>query len=409
MNGTIRTATATLLSLALLVSFAAAPAAAADDGLGLGGDDGGILGGDDDGSTNESGLLGVTGTVTDTVEGVTGDSDGTSTVTDTVEGVTGGTDGASTVTDTVEGATGGSAGASTLTDALEGVTAGSSGVPLDQATQLVQVSDDQLPADVAIPALPGPGPSALPVGSGTSLGCELPVGPGDLPTETLPGADQLPDALSLGPIGPDSLTGIALGVASATPPEPCEVYDPQDPPVSLTDGVNASGMAAGQIVNLNENGDVVRLRGVGSLGDEGDASLNNVGILYLGQQETGVEHRLTILQSKNVNDRYAEIDSMLVVRPTERTGGGQLHIYSFGDPIGGSTDCDFSNPGNVDPGALTDVGSLGLTSGELPFCSYDTVGVPTLPLGPQEVTTIVIGKATDQLPSGGLGSLPVGS
>jgi hypothetical protein len=106
---------------------------------GLTGGEGGLLGGTDgvvgtvtetvDGLTGgEDGLLGgadgVVGTVTDTVDGLTGGDELLGGVTDTVDGLTGGDDLLGGVTDTVDGLTGGDDLLGGVTDTVDGLTGG---------------------------------------------------------------------------------------------------------------------------------------------------------------------------------------------------------------------------------------------------------------------------------------------
>lgn len=369
MNGTARTTAAVLASLALLVTLAAAPAAAATGDAAAAGQDDGILGNE---TTNESDLLGGVG---DTVEGVTGGTDATGTVTDTVGGVTGDTGGAPDVGD---------------------------GQP-----RLVRVGEDDLPVNLRVPALPAPvGTDDLPAGSDTALGCSAPVEHDDVPTDALPGSDQLPDALRLGPIGPNTVAAIAVGAATTAPPEPCEVADPQNPPAEPDDGIDPDAVVAGQVVNLDENGEVLRLTGVGyGALDEDDGEGGAVGILYLGQEAAGGQNRLVIHDGRTPTDPYAELDTLYVIHPQQRTGDGELVVYVFGDRYGGSTSCDASG-GLPDVGSVTSPDAIGTQEGSLGFCGYETVGVPQSPLTPQQIVTIVLGKITGQLPDG-VGSLPV--
>lgn len=366
MTGTARTTVAVLASLALLVTLAAVPGAAApDDGV-AGTQDGGILGNE---TTNESDLLG------DTVEGVTGGTDATGRVADTVEGVTGDTPDTPGVGD---------------------------GQP-----RLVRVGEDDLPVNLRVPALPTPvGPEDLPVASDTAVGCSLPVERDDVPTDTLPSSDQLPEALRLGPIGPNTVAAIAVGAATTAPPEPCDVVDPQNPPAEPGDGIDPDAVVAGRVVNLDENGEVLRLNGVGyGAVDEGDGQGGAVGILYLGEAASGGQNRLIVHDGRTPTEPSAELETLYVVHPQQRTGDGELVVYVFGDRYGASTSCDASG-GVPDVGSVTSPDDVGLEKGSLGFCGYETVGVPGSPFTPQQLVQIVLGKITGQLPDG-VGSLPV--
>lgn len=370
MNGTARTTAAVLASLALLVTLAAAPAAAATgDGVAAGQDDG-ILGNE---TTNESDLLGGVG---DTVDGATGGTDATGTVTDTVEGV-----------------------------------AGDAGIAPDVGDgqpRLVRVGEDDLPVNLRVPALPTPvGTDDLPAGSGTLIGCSVPVEHDDVPTDALPGSDQLPDALRLGPIGPDTVAAIAVGAATTAPPEPCEVADPQNPPAEPDDGIDPDAWATGEVVHLDEEGEVLRLEGTGyGAADGDDGELGTVGILYLGREASGGTSRLVINDGNAPDREYDEIETLFVVRPREQTGTGEVDVFVFRDRYGGSLTCDAGDAATPDIGTVTDPGNVDLAGGSLGFCGYETVGVPQSPLTPQQIVTIVLGKITGQLPDG-VGSLPV--
>ncbi|WP_255148746.1 hypothetical protein [Halorarius halobius] len=429
----------TIMTLVVVLSMVTAPVAAAD------GDDGE----DDDGlltNTTES----VTDTVDSTTDLVSNTSDSvTDTVDSTAETVDSTTDpatdpvteapGADTVTDgvsdtvtkttdTVEGTTDRLPGTERLGDVSNPDEIAFSELP--SADNLVDPESNPVPSpgegsaslstleqtaktgqlpvgieDLPFESTPVTGdnapiePEDSPYGSdgvGNFDACALPVNDEDLPLDSVPGPGDLP--VSPPGVPTDLLTPSAVaGLAFGTAPKPCTVYDPHDPFVDPTEiPEDPSASLGSDTLDAGADGFVY---GGNSRGELYNASQYGAWTVGASPDSVGTFQQFGIDNGANERSKYVYVYNFRSTNFSDRSTEGQTSVAVLSKEVGLALSCqsdlanasvNFEQPSKGGP------------------CSYELIGLPSLPVGPQTVfDALEEPPEPPELP--GIGGLPLNS
>ena len=434
-----------LTAVSVFTSFAVAPAAAqlggSDDGINLGGDEGisigtdGVNVGGDSGVDVEAGTDGVNATVGgDDAVAVEAGTDGAGAQ---VGGVEASDDGVSVGDREISPDNGGGdlplpddagdigGGGETLPvgdsgnlplpeDAGDiGGGDGGSAVPTDPTD--LSTSSDDIPQELRVlerilqnsPEINQTGPEDLPIGDENA---QVDVcGPtnleaSDLPTETLPSIQDLPDAAKPPGVPTSILSNEAvLGIALGLVPAPCDVVTPNDPPVDPTDPPEDPAYEfdikkLGQTERLGNQGGVAIISYDSTLNESGEGPGVSGSLAGLATSEFGdVEGKLVV----NDGEKDYGVDPRFQYKNDSFSGEAVLLV--FGKNAGVAGECENLQEAS---GALGDI-----QNDPLGPCEYQLVGLPNA-VGPSDVVSIIT-SATEGgapgLPELGGSGLPTGS